>query len=304
MFIFKHPISKVIFTLALTFFTLNFSSMLWATTGNQENIARIKVNPILQNKLYELASASQQFKISLAWYENTQLPEEIKIAKQRLLQTNFQALEKIVKQYGWPTSHLVGEGGIQATFFIFHQFSKQQQLALLPTFNSALRTKLLAMEEVDQKSRQMIQNYHGENIPEEVSSKITSIDRKNSDNLQDIINEFGWPKPSLVGVKGTSAAFLILQHAPQAMQEDLLPNLNNEFQQGNLSGQQLALLTDKVLIKAGKKQRFGTQLAIVNGDIVFNEIEDEQNLEQRRAHMGMMSMNSYKTLLKRMYKLK
>ena len=160
------------------------------------------------------------------------------------------------------------------------------------------------MEEVDQKSRQIIQSYNGENIPEEISQKITTIDLQNSDDLQNVIDKFGWPKPNLVGIKGTSAAFLILQHAPQAMQESLLPTLHNEFLQGNLTGQQLALLTDKLLIKAGKKQRYGTQLAIVNGDIVFNEIEDEKNLDKRRTEMDMMSMSDYKALLKRMYKLK
>lgn len=180
----------------------------------------------------------------------------------------------------------------------------QPQLQSPPEFNQKLHDQLLVMEDISQKNRHEIQSYHGKDIPKKVSNKIALSDQKNSQSLQKIIDKFGWPKPVLVGEKGVKTAFLILQHAPQVMQQSLLPQLEIEFQQGNLAGQQLALFTDKILIKAGKKQRYGTQLAIVNGEIIFNNIEDEKNLEKRRAQMKMMPMSDYKALLKRMYKLK
>ncbi|RZK15419.1 MAG: hypothetical protein EOO43_15130 [Flavobacterium sp.] len=66
-----------------------------------------------------------------------------------------------------------------------------------------------------------------------------------------------------------------------------------EVKQKNISGQQIALLTDKMLIKTGKKQIYGTQCDYVNGIAIANNIAHPENVDQRRKEMGLEPLKDY-----------
>lgn len=169
--------------------------------------------------------------------------------------------------------------------------------------NIVLQTELLAMQQATITLHQKKFSFPNGKLPESLINDIDKNNKQNSKRLLSIIETYGWPNINLVGLKGRDAAFVIVQQAEPALQTALLPILKNEFEQGQLSGPKLASLIDNNLIKLGKKQRYGTQLAIVNGQIVFNEIEDEETLDQKRIKMNMMPMAQYKRLLSKMYKL-
>ncbi len=169
--------------------------------------------------------------------------------------------------------------------------------------NAALQTELLAMQKNMIRLQQKKASYPNGKLPVELIDKIAEMNKGNSLRLQEIIKQQGWPTTNLVGIEGKEAAFILLQQAEQSLQERLLPTLKNEFAQGQISGQKLASFIDIMLIKSGEKQRYGTQLAIVNGDIVFNDIAEKNNLDLRRQEMNMLPMAQYKLLLKKMYKL-
>nr|WP_228371070.1 DUF6624 domain-containing protein [Shewanella piezotolerans] len=76
--------------------------------------------------------------------------------------------------------------------------------------------------------------------------------------------------------------------------------LNNE----GVSGQQVALLTDRVLIAQGKKQIYGTQADLSEGKVVFSPIEDEANVDKRRKKMNMPPLGLYLKLMEEMYGIK
>ena len=71
-----------------------------------------------------------------------------------------------------------------------------------------------------------------------------------------------------------------------------------------VSGQEVALLTDRVLIHMGQKQLYGTQADIKNGEISFLPISDEELVDQRRSEMNLPPMAFYKKLLEEMYGIK
>lgn len=171
------------------------------------------------------------------------------------------------------------------------------------TFNAALQAELLSMQQASNKLHQRKFSYPNGRLPEELIEQLTDVSSQNSERLLSIIKTHGWPSIHLVGMKGRDAALVILQQATASVQKSVLPMLESEFKRGQLSGQKLASVIDIMLIKSGEKQRYGTQLAIVNGQIVFNEIADEKNLEQRRLAMNMLPMTQYKVLLKKMYQL-
>ena len=170
-------------------------------------------------------------------------------------------------------------------------------------FNIKLQTELLAMQRSIVELQQKKKAYTNEKLPLKLIKNITTANEKNGLRLLELTKKHGWPKTSLVGIKANDAAFIIMQQAEHSIQKYLLPTLENEFKQGLLSGQKLATLIDIMLIKSGEKQRYGTQLAIINGQIVFNDIADKKNLEQRRQALNMLPMAQYKLLLKKMYKL-
>jgi hypothetical protein len=143
-------------------------------------------------------------------------------------------------------------------------------------------------------------------IPQELIDKIHAIDVRNTKQLKKIIANYGWPHKELVGINGVSAAFLIVQHSPDRnFQESVLSNLNKSFKSNKgISGQQLALLTDRVLLTQGKKQLYGTQFDVENNVIVFKPIKNEKIVDKLRAEMKMPPLSFYKKLLEELYGIK
>lgn len=144
--------------------------------------------------------------------------------------------------------------------------------------NLTLRRELLEMARVDQDVRNtLIQEGAGTPDPE-VESKMAAVDSRNTVRIQEIVDQYRWPGPELVGKDGTEAAFLILQHASYDVQKALFPLVEGAYQQGILSGQNYAFLLDRLLVREGKPQVYGTQAKPVNqwngSDPTFAPIDD------------------------------
>jgi hypothetical protein len=77
--------------------------------------------------------------------------------------------------------------------------------------------------------------------------------------------------------------------------------VKNAFLTGALRGQDFALLQDRVLVKEGQPQIYGTQFKIKGNDLIPDPIEDEPNVDRRRADVGLPSLAEYLEFAKRMY---
>ncbi len=163
----------------------------------------------------------------------------------------------------------------------------------------SLQAELEEMGETDQAQRRLmtdVGNKHGQNSPEmRALWKIQSeVDAKNIKRLEEIIAEHGWPKRSGVGPKAASAAFLILQHSDISYQKKYLPLAREAALAKEMSGGSLALLEDRILMREGKKQIYGSQLrGNGNGEYEVHPIEDEANVDQRRAAVGLPPLADY-----------
>jgi hypothetical protein len=67
---------------------------------------------------------------------------------------------------------------------------------------------------------------------------------------------------------------------------------------GEVSRQDLAYLTDRVLVNDGKKQRYGTQMGM---NFEPQPIEDAGNVDQRRAEVGLPPLAEYVKLAREQY---
>jgi hypothetical protein len=140
-----------------------------------------------------------------------------------------------------------------------------------------LRAELLAMMEEDQA---------------EMSGQVATDNyRQRTDRLAEILDEHGWPRADLVGEDGSTAAWVIAQHADldPELQQRALELLRAAAQEGQASRGDLAYLEDRVAVAAGQDQPYGTQISCeTSGTVVAAApIADEANVDERRADAGL-----------------
>lgn len=120
--------------------------------------------------------------------------------------------------------------------------------------------------------------------------------RENNARLRVIFKQFGWPGANLVGKDGSSAVWLLVQHADEdkPLQQQALKSLEAAVRKGEATKPNLAYLTDRVRVNSGKKQVYGTQLAWPDPDHPEPKpTEDMRNLNKRRAAMGLNPIEEY-----------
>jgi hypothetical protein len=169
----------------------------------------------------------------------------------------------------------------------------------------ALCKELLERYARDQAIRNEMISKGVTKIDASVAARMNEIDSANTARMKEIVKQYGWPGPELVGVDGTEAAFMLVQHAEHQFQKEMLPLVEAAYRQKKLQGQDYALLLDRVLVAEGKPQVYGTQTKNFdkwNGhEPTFQPIEDEANVDKRRAEVGLFSMAEYRKLLRQMY---
>ncbi len=166
--------------------------------------------------------------------------------------------------------------------------------------NNELRLELLQMAKEDQAVRQELTPTNFANSV--LIAKIHEIDSNNTARMKEIVQKYGWTIKSLVGEDGTSAAWLLVQHADldHEFQKHALKLMKESAKNGEISMKHVAYLTDRVLIAEKKKQIYGTQFEIRNSKFVLFPIEDEVNVDKRR---GLSSLEEYKKIAMRHWQM-
>ncbi|HUR40463.1 MAG TPA: DUF6624 domain-containing protein [Verrucomicrobiae bacterium] len=119
-------------------------------------------------------------------------------------------------------------------------------------------------------------------------------DWSNVRKLDRLIDERGWPSRSVVGEKGATAAFLVIQHASLDRQKKYQPLLQAAAAKGEAPADQLALLEDRILMREGRKQKYGSQLQMNDQDAwEFYPIENEPGVDERRKAVGLPPLADY-----------
>lgn len=120
-------------------------------------------------------------------------------------------------------------------------------------------------------------------------------DSLNELEVMEIIEERGWVGKSLVGGKANTALWLVIQHAPLGIQEKYLPMLKESVLSGESQGSQLALLEDRILMRNGQAQTYGSQISRdeESGEQIVYEIRDPEYVNQRRKEVGLEPIEDY-----------
>ena len=184
---------------------------------------------------------------------------------------------------------------IRLLFCVFAFIARGQEAASI----ASIRAELETMRETDQAHRLEIvelEKKHGRNSAEvkDAWSKQSAIDAQNIRRLEEIIAQYGWPGRKQFGDKAASAAFLIVQHSALSYQKKYLPLARDAAAKGDLWASSLALLEDRVRLREGQKQLYGSQVTRNNADEWEPlPLEDEERIDSLRASVGLGPLSEY-----------
>ncbi|MBO0697962.1 MAG: hypothetical protein J2P46_06195 [Zavarzinella sp.] len=167
-----------------------------------------------------------------------------------------------------------------------------------------LRKELLRRRDEDQKFRQQVIEAQKKGpVPADLVKQLAETDRANREWLKGVVEKKGWPVRTLVGFDGEDAAWLMVQHADPdpAFQKQALKLLEAAVKENEARPIHVAYLTDRVQTGEGKKQIYGTQFTLKDGKLQAQPIEDEANVDKRRAELGMVPLAEYRKLMEQAY---
>lgn len=110
-----------------------------------------------------------------------------------------------------------------------------------------------------------------------------------------IIDKHGWLGKSRMGIKGSHALWLVIQHADLEIQEKYLPLLKKSVQEGESEGWHVAYLEDRILMRRDQNQVYGTQAFLdkKSGHKIIYPIDDVKNVNKRREAVGLETIEQY-----------
>jgi hypothetical protein len=130
-------------------------------------------------------------------------------------------------------------------------------------------------------------------------NRMVELDAKNLMWLKALVRDKGIPTVDQVGENGVKWTWLLVQHAsrdPQ-LQAAVLPMFVKRYEAGELSGDDVAKLTDRILVAQGKPQRFGTQFNWLSGQFEHHPAADVSQIEAHRQELGLMPMSDYACMM-------
>lgn len=167
-------------------------------------------------------------------------------------------------------------------------------------YDKPLQAKLLAIFDDDQQIRQQFIaaqkefGYQSRQV-DSLGKMMMFKDSINQIKVIEILDKHGWVGPDKVGGQANQTLFLVIQHADLATQQKYLPMMREAVKNKNANSSSLALLEDRVALREGRKQMYGSQIGYddeTNKSYVL-PLEDPDNVDKRRAEVGLGLLSDY-----------
>ena len=196
--------------------------------------------------------------------------------------------------------------------FLFSCQENSEKNLLSENDKTEIKTELDSVFKLDQKYRRMLQDTvdrYGWNSPqiEGLWKKQHKLDSINLIKVLKIIKKINtYPGDSIVGYPTRKAAFFVLQHAPDSIQDKYLPMIIKAAKNGQLDEDLAAMYHDRYLMHRGLPQIYGSQFLIktkkdsITGkeEKIFElyKIKDTSKVDSLRRMVGMIPLKEYKRL--------
>ncbi len=189
-------------------------------------------------------------------------------------------------------------------FFIF-RIAVHSQVHTFTIDESKFKTELLpaldTLYKEDQSNRLKYVELTTNKAPKKAIDSIYAIikqkDAANLIKVTKILSQYGWLGPQDVGMDRSQALFLVIQHADLKTQQKYLPMIKKAEKEGKTFSSNLAILQDRIAMREGKKQLYGSQRFQdkTTGIRYIYPMIDPDKLDQRRKLMGLQPMKEYET---------
>lgn len=170
---------------------------------------------------------------------------------------------------------------------------EQKALADLPP-DAPLKTRFASLYVLDQAPRSFLTEVQGGDLPEDVRAKVLGrarslmqdLDRQNLAMVLAYLPPEGWYLKSQHGIEVATTAFLVVQHADLATWRRFVPVLEPLVAKGEVGGEAYGLMYDRLALAEGRPQRYGSQMACIEGRWQVLNLEAPDAVDQRRRDMG------------------
>lgn len=139
-------------------------------------------------------------------------------------------------------------------------------------------------------------------LPDSAGRNLEDVEKLNFAShqplLEKIVKQYGYPGFKQVGKKSSDNFWLLVQHADAHpdFQRRVLKLMRVEVKRKNANPIFYAYLTDRVAVNANQPEEYGTQVKYEGpglGKAVPKSLRDPQNVNKRRAAIGMETLESY-----------
>ncbi|MFV8282770.1 DUF6624 domain-containing protein [Christiangramia marina] len=126
----------------------------------------------------------------------------------------------------------------------------------------------------------------------ELAQQMKTQDSVNLEKVESILQN-GWPDD--LNMQGNQTIFLVIQHADLQTQNKYLPVIEQAVQDNKTFPANLALLKDRMALREGKKQIYGSQIFIDSntGKKYVQPLQNPEGVDKLRAEVGLPSMETY-----------
>jgi len=185
-------------------------------------------------------------------------------------------------------------------YFIFNYSFGQQIEKNTPNIDKQIVAILDTIYEDDKEYRTQINDIAKEygwqsNELKELVRLMKEQYSVNTIKVRKILDEHGWLGADIIGVQGNTTLFLVIQHSDFETQKEYLPMMREAVKKGNAKGSDLAFLEDRVALRNGEKQIYGSQIAPgpETGEYIILPLMDPENVDKRRAEVGLGKFQDY-----------
>ncbi len=160
---------------------------------------------------------------------------------------------------------------------------------------NAVKTELKEIIHLDQEPRKRIiaawkEHPNDTLLHRKIGREIWVNDSLNLIRVREILDEY----ETLEFGEENEVLWAVIQHSNLELQKHYLPKFIDACQKNALRAELVAVMQDRILCWSGKPQLYGSQGRINEfGEFVPAEIEDVENVDVRRAEMGMCSLREY-----------
>lgn len=119
---------------------------------------------------------------------------------------------------------------------------------------------------------------------EKLAQRAMQTDSLNMTIVSDVLSTRGFPARKQVGELASQAVWLVFQHASLDRQQLFLPQMEQAVERGDVAPQFLALLKDRIDVREGRPQRYGTQ---TDAEGRLCPLLDASKVNQWRAEVGL-----------------